>query len=99
MSVTSSPGKKNFYESSLPKVALTLSDVLGGDQKHLPANVDPHSVRIAITVEIARNGRVEAATLNAKVVIIVSSNCSLQPILWVATLVRSRGSGSTPQIG
>ena len=41
---------------------LTLSDVSGGDKEHLPAHVDPHRVGVAIAVEVARNGRVEATT-------------------------------------
>ena len=41
---------------------LTFSDVSRGDEEHLSAHVDPHRVGVAITVEVARNGRVEAAT-------------------------------------
>ena len=41
---------------------LTFSDVSRGDKEHLPAHVDPHRVGVAIAVEVARNGRVEATT-------------------------------------
>ena len=41
---------------------LTFSDVSRGDKEHLSAHVDPHRVGVAIAVEVARNGRVEATT-------------------------------------
>ena len=41
---------------------LTFSDVSRGDKEHLPAHVDPHRVGVAIAVEVARDGRVEATT-------------------------------------
>ena len=41
---------------------LTFSDVSRGDKEHLSAQVDPHRVGVAIAVEVARNGRVEATT-------------------------------------
>ena len=40
---------------TVEKSQLTLSDVSGGDKEHLPAHVDPHSVWVAITVEVTRN--------------------------------------------
>ena len=43
-------------EKCLPKVRLTLFDVSGGNKEHLPAHVDPHSVWVAIAVEVTRNG-------------------------------------------
>ena len=41
---------------------LTFSDVSRGDKEHLPAHVNPHRVGVAIAVEVARDGRVEATT-------------------------------------
>ena len=46
----------------LCKPLLTFSDVSRGDKEHLSAHVDPHRVGVAIAVEVARNGRVEATT-------------------------------------
>ena len=46
---------------------LTFSDVSRGDKEHLPAHVDPHRVGVAITVEVARNGRVEATTYTIRI--------------------------------
>ena len=45
---------------------LTFSYVSRGDKEHLPAQVDPHRVGVAIAVEVARNGRVEATTCSKK---------------------------------
>ena len=47
---------------------LTFSDVSRGDKEHLPAHVDPHRVGVAIAVEVARNGRVEATTCTNRII-------------------------------
>ena len=58
---------------------LTFSDVSRGDKEHLSAHVDPHRVGVAIAVEVARNGRVEATTCSKKFLQIMFVN---DPLLF-----------------